>query len=46
MTNYEEAKVKLITAELSKLKSVSKNKTRTTLKTTKKKFQDEEFLKN
>ena len=38
MTNSEEAKVKLINAQLNKLKPASKNKTRTTLKITKKTF--------
>ena len=46
MANYEEAKVKLTSTQLNKLKSSVKNKTRTTLKITKKKFQDEELFIN
>ena len=42
MANYEEARVKLINSQLNKLKSAAKNKTGTTLRTTKKNFQDEE----
>ena len=45
MTKYEEARVKLITEQLKKLKSASKSKTRTTLEITKKNFQDQKFLK-
>ena len=41
MKNYEEARVKLTNLQLKKLKSAANNKTRTTLGTTKKKFQDE-----
>ena len=43
MTNYEEARVKLLTNELNKLKSAAKNKTRKTLRITEKNFQDEEL---
>ena len=43
MFNYEEAKVKLTNTQLSKLKSVAKNKIVTTLRTTKKNLQDEEL---
>ena len=38
--NYEEASVKLINTQLTKLKSTAKNKTETTLKITKKNLQD------
>ena len=41
--SYEETRVKLINAQLSKLKSAAKNKTGATLKITKKNFQDEEL---
>ena len=40
MTNYEEAKVKITN---SQLKSAAKNKTGTTLKMSKKKFQSQEL---
>ena len=40
---YQEARVKLTNAKLIKLKSAAKNRTGTTLRTTKKNFQDEEF---
>ena len=43
MENYEEARVKLTNAQLNKLKSTATNKTVTTLRITKKKFQDEEL---
>ena len=43
MENYEEARVKLTNAQLNKLKSTATNKTGTTLRITKKKFQDEEL---
>ena len=38
--NYEEASVKLINTQLTKLKSTAKNKTETALKITKKNLQD------
>ena len=41
MANYEEATVKLTNIQLNKLKSAAENKTGTTLKITKKIFQDE-----
>ena len=44
MANYKEVRVKLTNTQLNKLNSAAKNKTRTTLKTTKKHFQDEELL--
>ena len=43
MLNYEEARV-LTNNQLKKLESAAKNKTRTTLKVTKKNFQYEELL--
>ena len=43
MTNYEEARVKLLPNELKKLKSAAKNKTRKILRITEKNFQDEEL---
>ena len=43
MENYEEARVKVTNAQLNKLKSTATNKTGTTLRITKKKFQDEEL---
>ena len=43
MEIYEEARVKLTNAQLNKLKSTATNKTGTTLRITKKKFQDEEL---
>ena len=42
MGNCEEARVKLTNTQL-KLKAAARNKTKTTLKTIKKNFQDEEF---
>ena len=44
MTNYEEARVKLTNCQLNKLNSAAKNKTGTTLRITKKNFQDEQLL--
>ena len=41
MTNYEEARVKLTNCQLNKLNSAAKNKTGTTLRITKKNFQDD-----
>ena len=41
MENYEEGRVKLRNTKLSKLKSIVKNNVGTTLRITKKKFQDE-----
>ena len=41
MVNYEEAKVNLTNMQLNELKSAAKNKTGTTLRITKKNFQDE-----
>ena len=43
MLNYQEARVKLTNIQLNKLKSAAKNKKRTILRLTKKKFEDEEF---
>ena len=43
MGNYGKARVKLTNAQLNKLKSASNKNTETTLKITKKNFQDEEF---
>ena len=43
MTNYQEARVKLTTTQLNKLKFAAKNKVVNTLRTTKKNFQDEEL---
>ena len=40
----EEARVKLTDTQLNKLKSAAQNKTGTTLRVTKKSFQDEELL--
>ena len=40
MANWEEARVKLKNSQLNKLKSTLKNKTVTTLRITKKNFQD------
>ena len=41
MVNHEEAKVNLTNMQLNELKSVAKNKTGTTLRITKKNFQEE-----
>ena len=43
MANYEETRVKLTNTQLNKLKSAAKIKTETTLRITKKNFQEEEF---
>ena len=43
MESYGEARVKLTNTQLNKLKSAAKIKTGTTLRTTKKNFQDEEL---
>ena len=43
MASYEEARAKITNSQLNKLKSTAKNKTGTTLKRTKKNFQDEEL---
>ena len=43
MANYQEARVKLTNTQLSKLKLVRKNKTRTILRLNKKNFEDEEL---
>ena len=43
MANYEEARIKLTNTQRNKLKSEAKNKTGTTLRITKKNFQDEEL---
>ena len=40
MINYQEARVKLINIQLNKLKSAAKNKKETTLRLTKKNFED------
>ena len=41
--NYEEARAKLPNTQLNKLKAATKNKIGTTLRITKKNFQDEEL---
>ena len=43
MVNYEEARVKLTSTQLHKLKSKAKNKTGVTLRVTKKNFENEEL---
>ena len=43
MASYEEVRVKLTNTQLNKLKCLTKNKTGTTLRITKKNFQDEEL---
>ena len=43
MANYQGASVKLTNTQLSKLKSGAKNKSRTTLRLTKKNFEDQEL---
>ena len=43
MANYEEARVKITNTQLSRSKSTAKNKTGTTLRITKKKFQGEKL---
>ena len=43
MGSYEEARAKITNSQPNKLKSTAKNKTGTTLKITKKNFQDEEL---
>ena len=43
MANDQEARVKLTNTQLNKLKPAAKNKTGTTLRLTKKNFQDEEL---
>ena len=43
MANYQEARVKLTSTHLIKLKSAAKNKTGTILKLNKKNFEDEEL---
>ena len=43
MANNEEARVKLTNTQLNKSKSATKNKTGTTLRITKKNFQDEKL---
>ena len=43
MPNYQEARAKQTNTQLNKLKSVTKNKTRTILRINKKHFQDEEL---
>ena len=43
MTNYQEARVKLINTQLNKLKSAANNKAGTISRTIKKNFQDEEL---
>ena len=43
MANYQEARVKLINAQLNKLRSAAKNKTGTILRLNKKNFEDEEL---
>ena len=46
MENYEEARIKLTNTQLNKLKSTAKNKTGTTLRKTKKNFQEKNCLMN
>ena len=46
MVNNREARVKLTSTQLIKLKSAAKNKIRTTLRLTKKLFKDEELHMN
>ena len=43
MTNYEEARVRITSTQLNKLKSAPKNEIRTTLRINKKNSQDEEL---
>ena len=43
MTRYEEARIKITNSQLSKLESAAKNQTGTTLRITKKNFQDEDL---
>ena len=43
MASYEEARVKLTNTQLNKLKSAAKNNTETTLRISKKNFQDEKL---
>ena len=43
MASYEEARVKVTNTQLNKLRSAEKNNTGTTLRITKKNFQDEEL---
>ena len=43
MANYQEARVKLTNTQLNKVKSAAKDKTETTLRITKKNFQDDEL---
>ena len=43
MARYKKTRVKLTNAQLNKLKSEAKNKTRTTLTITNRNFQDEEL---
>ena len=43
MVNYQHASIKLANTQLNKLKSVAKNQTGTTLRQTKKNFQDEKL---
>ena len=44
MVNYQEARVKLTNTQLSKPKSAARNDTGTTLRITRKNFQDDELL--
>ena len=46
MANYDKARVKLTNTQLNKLKSAAKNKTGTALRTSKKIFQNENWLTN
>ena len=43
MAHYQDARVKVTSTQLNKLKSAVKNKTRTILRINKKKFQEEEL---
>ena len=43
MANYQEGRVKLTNTQLNKIKSAAKNNTRTTLRTNKQNFQNEEL---
>ena len=42
LANYQEERVKITNTQLNELKSAAKNKTATTLKATKKSFQEKE----
>ena len=44
MANYQEVRIKLTNTQLNKLKSAAKNKTGTTLRLSKRNFEDEELF--